>query len=507
MPVKDETEFVDLEPDEETGKRETGKPTKPDFSDESKISNPLLRKLYRSMEKVDLVQTLIEKAGDPLSKYQNSDGEVNRDKVPVNLYIVAVVLEIIDTAKRNDLALCVKHGGIYAYNGKYWEELPEDSVKQALSLMAIRLGYPSPAAARVSDFRDKLYKQFIADGIEEAPEEKEGGPTLINLSNCTLEVTAQGVKPRKHSREDFLTYCLEYEYDETRKAPIFSKYLERVLPEAESRQVLQEFMGYSFTRGLKLEKALVLYGDGHNGKSVLFEVVTAIFGKKNIAHKGLGELCSKDGYGHRAEIENKLLNYASEINPRGADIELFKAIVSQEPVTARRLYKDSFEFRPTVKLIFNANKLPAETERTEAYFRRFLILPFEVRITEEEKDPRLHEKIISQELPGVLNWIIEGLRRVVKNEKFTDSPKAGEAMETYRRESNSVAQFVEEYGLEKSNETITENKELYKAYTQFCSESGHRPMNQINFSKELKALEFKPHRTKKFRGFFASFGE
>jgi len=225
-------------------------------------------------------------------------------------------------------------------------------------------------------------------------------------------------------------------------------------------------------------------------------VATAIFGKENISHKGLGELCKRGGEGdnRRAEGENKILNYSSELNPHGADVDIFKAIVSQEPVGARRLYNDSFTYRPTVKLIFNANKLPGETEKTEAYFRRFIILPFEVTIPESERDPELSNKIIRAELPGVLNWIIAGLQRVTANRRFTKSPKADNALEAYKKESNSVAMFVEEYSITPTFSNFLPSGELYRTYSEFCNESGYRRLSKSNFGKEMKALGFESER-------------
>lgn len=469
--------------------------------------------LCESIEPVDLLETLTEKLGDSLAKYRNTEGAIDPYKVPQNLYVVAIVHEIILAAERENLGLCVRHGQIYGFVGSHWVEISDDELKKYLGKMAIRLGYHSPATARVSDFRDKIFRQFVADGIEGAPEPATEGPTLINLRNGTLEIDGKSVRLREHRREDFLVYRLDYDYRPEADAPIFRRYLEHVLPERESRMILQEFLGYCFVQNLKIEKAMVLFGEGGNGKSVLFEIVTAIFGQENIAHKGLGELCQKGdrGNNHRAEAENKLLNYSSELNPAGADIDIFKAITSGEPITGRRLYKDAFSFRPTVKLLFNANTLPSVTERTDAYFRRLLIVPFDVRIKEEERDVELHKKIIDSELPGVLNWIIEGLKRIITNKRFTPSPKADAALRTYKEESNSVAQFIRDYNLLPSLSEFLPNAELYRSYSEFCNDSGYRRLSKVNFGKELNRLGFESARKrvngKLSRGFRAEIGE
>ena len=468
--------------------------------------------LYDAITKVDLVETLTDKLHDPLIKYRNDVGEINPTKIPQKLYIVAITHETIAVAKQVQLGLCVRHGVIYGYVGTHWVEISDDEVKKYLGQIAIKLGYYSPADAKGADFKDKLFKQLLSDGIEEAPTPPNSEVTLINLLNGTLEIDGDRIELREHKREDLLTYCLPYDYNPTATAPRFSKYLNRVLPEPESQEVVQEFLGYAFTKNLKMEKVLVLHGNGNNGKSVLFEINAAVFGKENISHKSLGELCTKSdrGNNHRAEVENKLLNYSSEISPAGADFDTFKAITSQEPVSARRLYKDSFTYRPTFKMIFNANKLPVETERTDAFFRRFIIVPFEVTIPKEEIDIDLHRKIIDKELPGVLNWIVEGLRRISRTQKFTESHKVNNALETYKEESNSVLQFIKEYSIKSNEYEFIPNSELYKTYSEFCKESGYRWLNQGNFSKELKQQGFKPDRKRKngklSRGFCITIG-
>ena len=99
-------------------------------------------------------------------------------------------------------------------------------------------------------------------------------------------------------------------------------------------------------------------------------------------------------------LGNKLVNYASEINGK-MDVSIFKQLVSGEPVDARLPYGEPFTLSNYGKLIFNCNQLPTSVEHTHAFFRRFLIIPFEVTIPEEQQDKQLSEKIINSELAGV----------------------------------------------------------------------------------------------------------
>ena len=257
-----------------------------------------------------------------------------------------------------------------------------------------------------------------------------------------------------------------------------------------------------------LEKALVLLGGGQNGKSVQFEITKALLGDNNVSTKSLGDLVDRDaGNDNRAKLQDKLLNYGSEIRANIMDVDIFKRLVSGEPVAAREKYKTGFDLTNTCKFLFNANSMPKEIERTDAYFRRFIIIPYDQRITETEKDPELHTKIIKNELPGVLNWVIKGLYRLLSQKKFTDCFAANIALETYKRESNSVLLFIEEHEVTPGGEFVT-NDTLYESYKEFCLDAGHNKFSKINFSKEMVHAGFEADRKKILnktkRGFYAN---
>ena len=256
---------------------------------------------------------------------------------------------------------------------------------------------------------------------------------LINLKNGTFEVTPDGVKLNDFNRADFMTYQLAFDYNPKATAPMFETYLNRVLPDIELQHILAEFLGYVFIRPttLKLEKTLLLYGSGANGKSVFYEVVRSMLGEQNTSEYSLQSLTEEKGY-FRASIANKLVNYASEISGKLVS-SIFKQLVSGEPVEARLPYGKPFILKQYAKLIFNCNELPKDVEQTEAYFRRFLIVPFEITIPESEQDKQLSQKIIANELSGVFNWVLYGLKRLLENKKFTDSHRVRLAREQYEK--------------------------------------------------------------------------
>lgn len=401
-------------------------------------------------------------------------------KITRKLYVVISIDEIIETAIRNNWGLCTKDGFIYVFNGKYWQVVNAEDFKPFLADASIKMGVPA-LEAKYHQFKDELYKQFLSASNLPTPETKKN--VLINLLNGTFEITDARQHLREQRREDFIKYQLPFEYNPDARCPMFDKYLNRVVPDADCRKVLAEYLGYIFINNLKLEKALILYGSGANGKSVFFEIVNAILGDENICSYSLQNLTKYDSY-QRAELSNKLLNYASEINGK-LEASIFKQLVSGEPVEARQIYGKPFVMRDYGKLMFNCNELPKEVEQTNAFFRRFIIIPFNQTIPESEQDPELAKKIIASELSGVFNWLLDGLRRVLSQRKFTQSQMVRDQVEAYRRESDSVAMFIEEEGYAPAVEGYVLLKELYGSYRTFCNENGYYPCSARNMSDRL----------------------
>ena len=148
------------------------------------------------------------------------------------------------------------------------------------------------------------------------------------------------------------------------------------------------------------------------------------------------------------------------------------------------------------KLMFNANTLPRDVEHNEAYFRRFIIIPFTETITAEEKDVELHTKIINNELSGVFNWILLGLNRVILNRRFTISKISTNFLEAYKNESDTVAMFLDEQGYEKNFDgQYTPANELYAVYKEYSRTYGYSPLNFKNFRIRLESKKFRVHKT------------
>ncbi len=233
----------------------------------------------------------------------------DEEKLPQKHLLVLCVNELLAKVKKQNLDLARKDDFIFAFNGAFWKELDRETIKNFLGNVAEKLSVHSLEAQHYK-FRNELYNQFLSSAHFE-PIEPQNGKVLINLLNGTFEISKDAQTLRDFNAKDFLTYQLPFEFDENANCPMFEKYLNKVLPEQELQDIVAEFFGYIFTKGLKMEKALLLYGGGANGKSVLFDTINALLGEENIANFSMSNLLEEH---NRALIAYKLLNYGSEIN-------------------------------------------------------------------------------------------------------------------------------------------------------------------------------------------------
>lgn len=425
---------------------------------------------------------------------ENDDEKQDGLKLKNNHYLVLAIDHILKEAKKNNWEICKKNDAIYLFNGCYWKEVDRDEFEKFLGDAAEKLGVPV-FSAKHYQFREQLYKQFMSTAYLPNPKENTDN-VLINLENGTLEIDTSGINLRSFSSSDFIRYQLPFPLDRETKAPLFENYLDQVLPDKQSQHVLLEYLAFLFikhgSKAMKEEKALILYGTGANGKSVFFEIVNALLGEHNISSYSLQSLTNENGY-YRAKIADKIVNYASEINGK-LEASIFKQLVSGEPVEARLPYGQPFILKQYAKLIFNCNELPKDVEQTHAYFRRFMIIPFTITIPPDQQDKDLHTKIISSEMSGILNLVIEALHRLIKQKKFSECDAARIAIEQYKIQSDSVKMFIADLEVMTTVSTVTPLKDLFFEYRQYCYESGLRECSLKTFAERMRNSGFETTR-------------
>jgi putative DNA primase/helicase len=447
----------------------------------SEAANSLPRK--GAFPHAEVLEAILEQV--TVVDFREAAGLTGGDKKPQSKhYLITTAEEVLTIANRNHWGLQRHHALTYVFNGAYWKPVDDDELKSFLQKAAEKMGVDR-FDARYARFANNLQEQFSSSAYK--PVRKAARDVVkINLANGTFHIQGDTQELRPHSSSDFLTHQLAFVYDPTATAPLFHRFLDQVLPDRSCQQILAEYLGYLFVPAarLKLEKALLLYGTGANGKSVFFEVVTALLGSENVSNFSLQSLTAEASTS-RPHLAHVLVNYASEINGK-METNVFKQLVSGEQVEARLLYGQSYSMRDYGKLIFNCNELPVDVEHTAAYFRRFLIVPFTKTIPEAEQDKQLAAKIVATELSGVFNWVLDGLRRLLRQQKFTESAAVAEQIELYKLQSDSVRSFLHEFSYAAHPEQTVTRQVLFEQYREFCIQEGYRPVGGKNFTKRLE---------------------
>lgn len=397
--------------------------------------------------------------------------------------IAKLVKEIKDELVKEEFYLSYFNNKFHSFENDFWNEIKEEKIDIFLR-DCCKEYYQNEIKYQTNSFYKPL-KETFKDEVKELVE-IDSEKILLNCNNFTLEFNQRDFKPRSHRKEDYLNYKLNYDFDENAKSPIWDKFLDEMLPCKNQQLLLHQFIGYSFTNNLKLEKALFLYGEGGNGKSVVQEVITKLLGKENTSSVSIGKL-TKDPNTVML-IEGKLLNYCSE-NESSFNLSQFRTLVSGEPILGKKLYKDIRTVENYAKLMFNLNSLPNIKEEKDSYLRRLLILVFNKK--PEKIDPQLHFKIIKNELNGIFNRVVEALKTLIEEKGFIKIPELESILAEYKNDNDIVKQFIEEANENNSLIGLNKASEIHEHYVAYCTrhKEQHLPLNM--FTKDLKKKKYK----------------
>ncbi|MAD41129.1 MAG: hypothetical protein CL623_01910 [Arcobacter sp.] len=384
-------------------------------------------------------------------------------------------------AKDNDWKFGEKDDKKLIYTGRYWTVLSQKYQLMFIQSCMIKLSIPGILVLD-NQFLEIFFKQFISNHFFK--EIRVKAETRINLLNGTLRIDLDGAKLLPHHPNSHMTHLMDYSYDSRATNSLFLSFLDMVLPDKNTQKTLQQAIAYLFIQGLKLEMVIFLFGTGSNGKSVIFEVLKGIISSNMMTNYSLESLVDSKGY-HRYNIQNKLMNYATDISMKHIKHGTFKQLASGEPLEARLPGNDPVIMDNYAKLIFNINKIDdADIESTIGFFRRMVFVPFEVTITRNQQDKELPKKIL-QNKAGILNWIIEGAVEVLNNQSIFISHKCSKFLDRFQKDSNITARFYEECLIPSSTDRIR-FQDMYNLFLNYCKRQGEKPIPQIQFKTELR---------------------
>jgi DNA primase catalytic core len=331
--------------------------------------------------------------------------------------------------------------------------------------------------------------------------------TRINRTDIQQDITRicllNGIYNREngqlepHTPDEIFITQLPIEYDPKATCPAIDRFLSEVLRPDDIETVL-EIIGYCTIPDYSIGKAVMFYGSGANGKSVLLNLISAFLDLDNISRVSLQQI-SEDKHA-AADLYGKLANIYPDIPDRAIrDQSSFKMLTGDEAeVRAERKYEHSFKFRNVARLIFSANDLPKVANANYAFFRRWLLVSFPNIFEGDNADKNLIDKLTTpEELAGLFNKVMPYLDQLLDNGDFTGSGTAEDVEREYIIESDPVAAFIDECVYTVTDEE-TKKTDLHIAYTEWCEVQGIEAKTQNIFGKDLKRLGFIGGRAKQF---------
>lgn len=329
----------------------------------------------------------------------------------------------------------------------------------------------------------------------------------VNLKDGILSLSTMTM--RLYQKNDFAFFKLPFSYDPNKEimCPSFKNFLittfgfdeEGKDPEEFKELVyfLQEWFGYSLVLGNKLHLALIMVGDGRNGKGTLINTWTKIVGKWNSSFVDIS------GINDRQEIcmtKNKLINFSTDLmDGQQLDTGTMKSAIAGEIVTGKEVYKKPETFQFTSKIIIATNELPYLKNVSHAVSERIHVLPFNRVFTSKNKDVNIGDKI-EKELEGIFAWAIRGLVRLRARGKFVIPKICNDSLNDYLYEQDPIKLWLDEENV-RSLDCKSEKKQVYYHYRGHCRESNKKPLGKIKFYKRLKKMGFDEIRSSEKRYF------
>lgn len=320
--------------------------------------------------------------------------------------------------------------------------------------------------------------------------------TLLDQSG---DADLENVELLDHSPEFKFTRSVPVEFNPDASAENAEEFLREIVETDGQKQTLEEMMGAALYPGYLKSKFLFLFGEGSNGKGIYFELLSELLGNENVEGRGLHELANERFA--KADLHGKLANIGGDIDDRKLKNvgELKRLTSGTDVVTAERKYGQPFKFTNRATLFFAANEPPAIEDQKRSMARRLvpIRMPFQFVEDPDEEDPYqkeardedelLDEMTTDEELAGLLNLALAGMKRLHDNSDVSLERGPMERLEHYQRFSDPIYRFATECMVKTAGETV-QKEDVYEIYKQFSDIEGHGIRHNSVFWREFKRV-------------------
>ena len=264
----------------------------------------------------------------------------------------------------------------------------------------------------------------------------DNNPFLLGCENGTYDLSSDNfIAPQK---KHMLTKSTNFSYDSNAKYPRWRQFIEEIFQnDNELALYIQKVIGYTLTGDTGEQVFFILYGNGSNGKSLFLNIISRLLGDYagSLPFSALELKYGNAIPNDLATLKGKRFVIFSESSENSKfDTAKLKVLTGNDKIAARYLHREFFEFYLQCKIFFHTNNLPSVRDKSHGFWRRTKVIKFTNKFSEDKIDKYLEAKLIS-ELPGILNWAIEGYR-LYKVEGLQDPESVKQATASYMAESD-----------------------------------------------------------------------
>ena len=371
-------------------------------------------------------------------------------------------------------------GKLYRYADGVYKRKAEGYVKAEVKRLCVDLGAADKWGSRLASEVVEFIRVDSRELWERPPAD------VVNVKNGLLRIADRKLLP--HSPDHLSPVQLPVVYDPEARCPKIQAFVDQVFPK-DAHALAWEVPAWLTRPDTSIQKAVLLTGEGANGKSTWLNLVTHFLGKGNTSGVSLHKLES-DKFA-AARLIGKLANICPDLpSEHLTGTSMFKAITGNDDLPAEYKFKDSFEYTPFCRLVFSANHPPQSSDASHAFFRRWLVIPFDRTFTEGEQIPRdvLDEMLTApSELSGMLNKCLDAADRLANERAFSEPESVRQAWLDFHATTDPLAVWLDRFTID-DPDALVATQVLRTSYNGHAAQGGRPSYPAKTFTTTILRL-------------------
>ena len=395
-----------------------------------------------------------------------------------------------------DLRHVPQLGHWYAWDGRRWQEdltgeisrrakqVAEAILDEAHTTQNDRLFTWGIRAQSNAGINNMINLASTEPGIPALIDTLDANPWHLCCANGTVDLRTGHLHP--HDRSDLITKITPVAYRPDAQAPTWERFLTEIF--AGDRDLIgfvQRMAGYSLTGDVTEQVMVFAHGSGRNGKTTLLNTIRHIAGDYGIQLDPTVLVADTHDQHPTGLTDLRGARFVATVETeqgKRLNESLVKQLTGGDPVRARRMRQDFFEFKPTHKLWFAGNHLPRISGTDIGIWRRLALVPFHVEFGPHKADKHLPEKL-EEEAEGILAWAVTGCQQW-QTDGLGIPASVTDATSAYRQSQDHLGRFITECCVT-ADTAYCVASELRTVYEKWCGEQGERPWTAQAIGREL----------------------